>query len=171
MTSQANADTSGPWARDVEEILQDSRTRREAGLKKRQVRALLKRYGPNRLRKAEKKSVLQILLNQVKSLIVILLAIAAALSLIFQEWMDGLAITGVIAINTAIGFFMELKAVRSMEALREMTSWAQQEADPAIRIRMADTADIPREATAVVRALGIRDELKQRVRAALGAYK
>jgi len=120
MTSQARADTSEPWARDVEEILQQSRTKREAGLKKRQVRALLKKYGPNRLRKAEKKSVLQILINQVKSLIVILLAIAAALSLVFQEWMDGLAITGVIAINTAIGFFMELKAVRSMEALHRM---------------------------------------------------
>ena len=120
MTSQATAAASEPWALNVEEILQQSRITRETGLNKRRVRALLKKYGPNRLRQAEKKSALQILLNQVKSLIVILLAIAAILSFAFQEWMDGLAITGVIAINTAIGFFMELKAIRSMEALHRM---------------------------------------------------
>jgi Ca2+-transporting ATPase len=62
----------------------------------------------------------KILLNQVKSLIVILLAVAAILSFVFHERMEGLAIAGVIFINTAIGFFMELKAVRSMEALHRM---------------------------------------------------
>ncbi len=109
-----------PWARDGEDVLKHYGVDREGGLDKRQVKSLLKLYGPNRLREAEKKSAAKILFNQVKSLIVILLAVAAVLSLAFQEWMDGIAIACVIAINAAIGFFMELKAVRSMEALHRM---------------------------------------------------
>jgi Ca2+-transporting ATPase len=118
--SKDAASFATPWARDSKEILEQCNVAREKGLNKRQVRSLLKKYGPNRLREAKKKSMARILLNQVKSLIVILLAVAAILSCVFQEWMDGLAIAGVIAINTAIGFFMELKAVRSMEALHRM---------------------------------------------------
>ncbi len=118
--SQDAEGIAAPWARSSEEILDQYDVIREDGLDKRKIRLLLKKYGPNRLREAEKKSIARMLLNQVKSVIVILLAVAAILSCAFQEWMDGLAIGGVIVINTAIGFFMELKAVRSMEALHKM---------------------------------------------------
>lgn len=118
--SQYTTGIATPWACNSDEILEQYQAVREKGLDKRQVRAFLKKYGPNRLREAREKSMASILLNQVKNLIVILLAIAAILSCVFEEWMDGLAIAGVIFINTAIGFFMELKAVRSMEALHRM---------------------------------------------------
>lgn len=109
-----------PWACGVDALLERYEVVREEGLSGRGVRARLKRYGPNRLTEAQKKSIAKILFDQVKSLIVVLLAVAAILSCVFQEWMDGLAIAGVIGINTAIGLFMELKAVRSMEALHRM---------------------------------------------------
>ena len=111
---------ASPWGQNTDAILQHFDVVREKGLKDRQVLRFVKLYGLNRLRQAEKVYLSQILLNQVKSLIVILLAVAALLSFVFHEWMDGLAITGVIAINTAIGFFMELKAIRSMESLHQM---------------------------------------------------
>ncbi|MBL7215518.1 MAG: cation-transporting P-type ATPase [Phycisphaerae bacterium] len=111
---------ASPWCQDAGAILQHFGVTREKGLKDRQVLQFVKLYGLNRLREAEKVHLGQILLNQVKSLIVILLAVAALLSFAFQEWLDGFAITGVIVINTAIGFFMELKAIRSMEALHQM---------------------------------------------------
>jgi Ca2+-transporting ATPase len=117
---QGAAGIPTPWALDSKDVLKKYGVVRQDGLDKRRIRALLKKYGPNRLREAKKKSIAKILFNQVKSLIVILLAVAAILSCAFQEWMDGIAIAGVIAINTAIGFFMELKAVRSMEALHRM---------------------------------------------------
>ncbi len=120
MGSQKPTLISNPWSLDAEAILQQSQVTRQEGLGKGQVIKRLKQYGPNRLRQAEKKNPWIILFNQVKSLIVILLAVAALLSFAFHEWADGFAIFGVIAINTAIGFFMELKAVRSMEALHKM---------------------------------------------------
>ena len=111
-----------PWGQDADTLLQHFDVTREKGLKDRQVMRFVKLYGLNRLRQAQKVRLSQILLNQVKSLIVILLAVAALLSFLFnpEEWIEGLAIAGVIAINTAIGFFMELKAVRSMESLHQM---------------------------------------------------
>jgi hypothetical protein len=56
---------------------------------------------------------------------------------------------------------------RYLEALVEMISWALREADPATRILLEKTAEIPREATAVLRAFDLRDQLKSRVRKAL----
>ncbi|MCK5590762.1 MAG: HAD-IC family P-type ATPase, partial [Candidatus Pacebacteria bacterium] len=120
MNSDRTAVISNPWSLSAEEILERSNVTREKGFDKKQTKRLIQRYGPNRLREAEKQSLWQLLLNQVKSLIVILLAATAVLSFAFQEWMDGFAIAGVIAFNTAIGFFIELKAVRSMEALHQM---------------------------------------------------
>ncbi len=118
--SKNKAGIATPWSCKSEEILEQYNVVREKGLDKRRIKSLLKKYGPNRLREAKKKGVAKILLNQVKSLIVILLAVAAILSCVFHDWVEGLAIAGVIAVNTAIGFFMELKAVRSMEALHRM---------------------------------------------------
>ena len=82
------------------------------GLSASEVKRRLKNYGPNRLREAKEKSALVVLINQFKSLIVILLDAAALVSFV--------AIVIVIFINAAIGFVMEIRAVRSMEALRRM---------------------------------------------------
>lgn len=120
MENEKTKPISSPWAQDIQTVLQHFDVDRQNGLKERQVAHNVKQYGLNRLREAEKVSLGHLLLNQVKSIIVILLAVAAVLSFAFQEWLDGFAILGVIAINTAIGFFMELKAIRSMEALHQL---------------------------------------------------
>jgi Ca2+-transporting ATPase len=62
-----------------------------------------------------------ILVEQLKNLIVLMLAVAAAIAFGFGQWLEGISIVVAITINGAIGFFTELKAVRSMEALQEMS--------------------------------------------------
>jgi Ca2+-transporting ATPase len=111
-----------PWATPSEKILAELGVNPENGLRSDEVKKRRKRYGPNRLREAKKKSVWLILANQFKSLIILLLAGASLLSFAFSQWMEGLAIACVILINAGIGFFTELKAVRSMEALQKMGS-------------------------------------------------
>ena len=56
---------------------------------------------------------------------------------------------------------------RYLSSLGEMVSWAKREGDPATRILLQNTAAIPREATAVVRAFDLRDQIKERVRKAI----
>lgn len=118
--SQSTTVLSAPWAMTVEETIKQLQVFRQEGLDRHEVQRRLKKYGPNRLRETEKKSIIQIFINQLKSLIVILLGVAAVLSFVFNEWVNGIAISGVIVVNALIGFFMELKAIRSMEALQQM---------------------------------------------------
>ena len=118
--SQSATVLSAPWAMTVEETIKQLQVFRQEGLDRHEVQRRLKKYGPNRLRETEKKSIIQIFINQLKSLIVILLGVAAVLSFVFNEWVNGIAISGVIVVNALIGFFMELKAIRSMEALQQM---------------------------------------------------
>lgn len=110
-----------PWTRSHEETLRALDVRPDAGLSADEVRRRQDRYGPNRLRDAETRSVWSILAEQFKNLLTALLAIAAILSFAFGELVEGVAIGAVILINAAIGFFTELRAVRSMEALQQMT--------------------------------------------------
>ena len=106
------------WATASEGILESLAVERERGLSKADVRSRLQEFGPNRLREMRRRSAWGILMDQVKSLIVALLVVAAIVSMAFGQTIESGAILVVIALNTAIGFFTELRAVRSMEALR-----------------------------------------------------
>jgi len=111
-----------PWTLSSEKILNSLGTDPENGLTKTEARKRLKQYGANRLRKIKKKSAWTILLNQFKNVIILILAAASVLSFILGDWMEGIAIGVAIAIFIIIGFFTELKAVRSIEALRKLGS-------------------------------------------------
>lgn len=77
----------------------------------------LKTHGPNQLSRQKPRSALAILAHQFNSIIVWLLAVAAALSFAFGDLAEGGAILVVLLLNGGIGFFTEISAARSMEAL------------------------------------------------------
>ena len=110
------------WHREADEVLQAAEVALDEGLNEQEVKHRRERYGENRLRDTETKSAWQIFIDQFKSLIVALLAVAATLSFSFGEWIEGVAIAVVILINALIGFVTELRAVRSMESLQELSS-------------------------------------------------
>ncbi len=110
-----------PWHEDRETITQSLEVDSKQGLAEGDVDERRKQFGKNQLQTEEDKSVLEIAISQFKSIIIGLLAVSALLSFIFGDLVEGLAIVAVIFINAAIGFFTELRAVRSMEALRELT--------------------------------------------------
>lgn len=109
-----------PWKIDASEIENSLETDIKSGLPTQEAKSRLDTYGTNQLREAKKKSTWVILADQFKSLLVLLLAVAAVVSFIFGDNVEGIAITAVILINALIGFFTELKAVRSMEALQDL---------------------------------------------------
>ncbi|NRG16930.1 cation-transporting P-type ATPase [Rhizobiales bacterium] len=110
-----------PFALEAEEVAGNLAAAPETGLASREVERRLGVYGPNRLRREEAKSALRILANQFKSIIVWLLVAAAALSFVLGDFAEGIAIVVVLLLNGAIGFFTELRATRSMEALMRLT--------------------------------------------------
>ncbi|MCA1795463.1 MAG: HAD-IC family P-type ATPase, partial [Desulfobacteraceae bacterium] len=86
-----------------------------------QARSRLEKYGPNRIEAAKQRSTWQILTAQIKNLIVLLLAVAAGISFILGQFLEGIAILVALVVNVVIGFGTELRAARSMEALQQMT--------------------------------------------------
>jgi Ca2+-transporting ATPase len=111
-----------PWCVSAEALLRELGVTPERGLSEAEVHARRRRFGPNRLRQIRPRSAWRILLDQFTSLIVVLLAGAAVLSFLFGRAVEALAIGAVLVINGAIGAASELRAVRSMEALRRLGS-------------------------------------------------
>jgi len=109
-----------PYECSGEEVLNTLGVSPERGLTEEDVRERSLRFGKNLLRKSKPESPWIILANQFKSLIVLLLVVAAALSFAFRDTPEAIAIIIVLFINSTIGFFTEIKATRSMEALHEL---------------------------------------------------
>ncbi len=126
-------------SKSFEEIASNFEVSLDKGLSSEEVRKRAEKYGPNRLREAQSKSAKQIFIEQFKSGIVVMLFVAVALSLSFGDMLEAAAIAIVIVVNGLIGFFTELKAVRSMEALQELGS-----VDAAV-LRDGQTQSVPAE--------------------------
>ena len=112
--------TERPYNHSADEVLNALGVTAADGLSSEEAGKRLKRYGRNRVGEAKTVSAWAIFLNQFRSLIVLLLAVAGGLSLAFGDVPEFIAIIVVIIINAGIGFFTELRAARSMEALGKM---------------------------------------------------
>jgi Ca2+-transporting ATPase len=95
--------------------------------------------GPNKLKEEDQLTTTDILVDQFKSAVVWLLLIAGAVAFIFGHTLEAIAILVVLVLNTTIGFFTEYGAIRSMEALKEMSQIEAQ------ILRDEETATIPAE--------------------------
>jgi Ca2+-transporting ATPase len=87
------------------------------GLTESAARERLQRVGRNELHASQARSAWTILLDQLRSVVVLLLVIAAAVAVASGDYLDGGAIGAVIVLNTLLGFFTEMRARQAMQAL------------------------------------------------------
>ena len=104
----------------VEKVLETLAVDSRQGLTDQEAQRRLEEYGPNKLRQAQTRSAWLILLDQFKSVVIVVLIIAGTVALAFRHWAEAIAIAAVLLVNAVIGFVTEWKAIRSMEALRAM---------------------------------------------------
>ena len=127
------------YTQSVQEVLQDLGVD-AGGLSSAQARERLDKYGPNKLKEAEKPTLLQRFLTQLKDPMLIILMIAAAVSAAttvidflqlpeprdFGHLTEGLVEVGIILIvvllNAILGVIQESKAEAAIEALQTMTA-------------------------------------------------
>ena len=93
----------------------------EQGLSRDEAAHRLEIHGLNELAETEKKNPWRILWEQMTSIMVVILIIAALISLGLQEYLDAIVITAIILINAAIGFQQEYKAEEAMSALKKLS--------------------------------------------------
>lgn len=108
------------WTRSATEALGDLGADAATGLDSRDAQQRQLQFGRNQLHAARRRSIISIAVDQFRSMVILLLTVAGALAFVFSDPAEGLAIFVVIAINGAIGFFTEWRAIRSMEALSNL---------------------------------------------------
>ncbi|MGC2780365.1 MAG: cation-transporting P-type ATPase, partial [Bradyrhizobium sp.] len=111
-----------PQAQPVDDVLAHFGVSASKGLADEEARHRLKVFGSNTVVSTRKASGLVILLHQFQNPVVYLLSAAAALAFYFGELAEGASIVAVLTVNALIGFLTELKAARSIEALRALGS-------------------------------------------------
>eukprot|EP01068_Selenidium_serpulae_P017219 Selendium_serpulae@DN6362_c0_g1_i1.p1 len=92
------------------------------GLLTAQVEALRRKYGENVLSKEEKEPTWKIFLMQFTSPVVILLLIAAVVSLGFQEWTEGVVILLIVLLNAMLATYMEKSAGDALAKLASLAA-------------------------------------------------
>lgn len=113
---------STPHALPVDQLISHLGSDAGTGITAEEAQSRFAAYGPNTLRKHRPPNVLLLLLRQFNSPVVYLLLAASAFALVLGELVETTAIAMVLVINAAIGFLTELRAVRSVEALRQLSS-------------------------------------------------
>ncbi|HET9439849.1 MAG TPA: cation-transporting P-type ATPase, partial [Longimicrobiales bacterium] len=87
------------------------------GLSDAEVKERLARYGPNALSAGKMVSAWEILLDQFRSVVVMLLVATAIVAWLIGDAVEAGAVLGVLVINASIGFITELRARTAMAAL------------------------------------------------------
>ncbi|WP_186754960.1 cation-translocating P-type ATPase [Echinicola salinicaeni] len=110
-----------PYQISIDALASQLNTSLENGLSSREAKLRLQQHGYNEISVQKPKSIWKIYLEQFLDPVIYLMFAATILALSFGEFLEGMAIITVILLTTIIGFFMEFKATKSMEALKSLS--------------------------------------------------
>lgn len=92
------------------------------GLSAEEAASRAQKYGPNKLTEGKKKSIVQVFFEQFKDLLVIILIIAALISAASDNVESTIVIFAVLILNAILGTVQYIKAEKSLESLKAMSS-------------------------------------------------
>ena len=107
--------------RTVSETVRGLQTDAEKGLRESVVAERRAKYGLNRLRDQEKKSLAKRIVEQLNDPLILILVVAMAISMMLYEFGDAIIIVVVVALNAAVGIIQEGKAGKAVEALKQIS--------------------------------------------------
>ncbi|MBQ6710770.1 MAG: HAD-IC family P-type ATPase, partial [Clostridia bacterium] len=116
-----------PYCQEFQDVLKAVDSSAE-GLSSQQAQERLAKYGPNKLKEAEKPTLFQRFVAQLKDPMLIILLVAAAVSALTgmlsgePEWAEVIIILAVVLLNAVLGVIQESKAEAAIEALQSMTA-------------------------------------------------
>jgi P-type Ca2+ transporter type 2C len=92
------------------------------GLSRAEADRRLREYGPNELQAAHRVSPWEILLEQFKNVLIIILLIATVISLFLGHGIESIVIAVIVLFAVVLGFVQEYRAERAIEALKQMAA-------------------------------------------------
>ncbi|MBR6044715.1 MAG: cation-translocating P-type ATPase [Ruminococcus sp.] len=96
--------------------------RETVGLTQARAQRLLDLNGPNTLDSGKKRSAAALFAGQFRDIMVMILLIAAGVSVLIGEYADAVPIAVIVVVNAVLGFIQEYRAERTLEKLAELTA-------------------------------------------------
>ena len=111
------------YSMSFEEVAKELGTNIESGLDSVAISKLHGYYGSNEITSKKKKSVIKMIIEQFKDFMIIVLLLAALVSgLVSKEFTDSVIILIIVLLNAVIGVIQELKAQKSLDALKNLSA-------------------------------------------------
>ena len=136
------AKMSESWKVDSNELMKKMNVT-EKGLSDEQVLQIREKVGENLLEEAKKKSVLQVFLSQFCDLLVIILIIAAVISAFSENPESTIVIIAVLIMNSILGTVQHIKAEKSLESLKQLSSPSAKIMRNGIKIQIPSKEVVP----------------------------
>ena len=109
-------------ALEADEVLRHLEAPADQGLSSAEAEHRLQVFGPNALKEAPPTTFWQMLWEQFKSFVVILLIVAALISALLGDYVEAAAIMAIVILNAALGVVQEYRAEQSLAALRKLAA-------------------------------------------------
>src|SRR5210317_1465309 len=103
--------------KSVEDALSAFNADAEKGLSDEEVDHRIKNYGHNELVEQKTRTVAQLLWEQLTATMVVILIIAAVISLFIDQQLEAFSIFAIVILFTILGFAQEYRAEKAMAAL------------------------------------------------------
>ena len=117
--------TKPVYLQSVEDVFKEVQSS-PSGLSSQEAASRLEKYGANTLQEGKKKSLLEKFVDQFKDFMILVLLVAAVVSMFAHQGepdpTDAIIILAVVLLNAVVGVFQESKAEEAIEALKKMAS-------------------------------------------------
>ncbi|MBQ9770157.1 MAG: cation-translocating P-type ATPase [Clostridia bacterium] len=110
------------FSMDAQTVLKELGVTADEGLTDERVEESRRRYGENKLLEEKPKSIFRVFLEQFADLLVIILIIAAAISMFTGNIDSSIVIFVVIVMNAVLGTAQHIKAQKSLDSLKAMSA-------------------------------------------------
>ena len=114
--------------KSIKEIEKELKTNIRVGLNDKDVEIRQEEFGKNQIEERKKENIILKLLNQFKDFMIIILIISAIVSALVSyfegtgDYFDSIIIIAIVIFNGIMGLVQEIKAEKSIEALKKMSS-------------------------------------------------
>lgn len=109
------------YDKEVDEVLQELQTSAK-GLTSQEAAERIKKYGYNELEEKKGKSLFQMFIDEFKDFMIVVLLIAALISLFVGETTDAVIIIAIVVLNALLGVIQENRANQALQALKKLST-------------------------------------------------
>jgi P-type Ca2+ transporter type 2C len=113
--------TKNYYQKSVTETESELNTSFAKGLQESEVKRRLEKVGLNQLKEGKKRTVWNMLIDQFKDVLIIILLVSAIVSTLLGEVTDAIVIAIIVVLNAIMSVLQEFKAEKSLDALKKMT--------------------------------------------------